>query len=31
MIPDKVFFIFVKGENTKLEPVNCDWFACGDT
>ena len=21
----------MKGENTKLKPVNCDWFACRDT
>ena len=21
----------MKGENTKLKPMNCDWFACGDT
>ena len=21
-------FNFVKGENTKLKSVNCEWFAC---
>ena len=24
-------FNFVKGENTKLKSVNCEWFACRDS
>ena len=31
VIRDQVFLIFVKGENTRLKRVNCDWFACRDT